>query len=44
MKKPTKAPAKRKPAPKPKPKKTKQQWAKVIKTAESMLKSAGIKL
>jgi hypothetical protein len=45
MKKPAKAPTKSKPAPSKKSKpKTKQEWAKVIRGAESLLKSAGVKI
>lgn len=44
MKKPVKTPAKRKPAPSKSKPKTKQEWAKVIRGAESLLKSAGVKL
>ena len=44
MKKPVKSRAKRKPSPSKKAKpKTKQEWAKVIRGAESLLKSAGVK-
>lgn len=45
MKKPVKTPAKRKAAPTKKAQpKTKQEWAKIIRGAESLLKSAGVKL
>jgi hypothetical protein len=45
MKKPVEPPAKRKPAPSKKSEpKTKQEWAKVIRGAESLLKSAGVKI
>lgn len=45
MKKPVKRPAKRTSAPAKKSKpKTKQEWAKVIRGAESLLKSAGVKI